>query len=75
MNMEDDVSALKASPAFPHQAFYNTKREGFVVDVAPGASIGAKRNAGALAVEAEFIASFDDDDFSLPHRLSTQLVR
>lgn len=56
------------------QAFFALGREGCVVHLPPGSSIGAKRNAGARAVGADFIASFDDDDFSLPSRISTQLV-
>lgn len=49
---------------------------GLVVDAPHGASIGEKRNLGAAAVPAaEFIASFDDDDFSLPSRLRLQVER
>ena len=48
---------------------------GSVVQVAPGSSIGEKRNLGARAVpEASYVASFDDDDFSLPGRLSAHLA-
>lgn len=45
-----------------------------IVTVPGGSSIGEKRNIGAAAVpEADYIASWDDDDFSLPHRLSAHL--
>jgi len=38
-------------------------------------SVGDKRNAGVAAVpDADYSASFDDDDFSLPHRLSANLA-
>ncbi len=48
---------------------------GSVVQAAPGSSIGEKRNLGARAVpEASYVASFDDDDFSLPGRLSAHLA-
>ena len=57
------------------QAFRVTNRDGVIVDVPAGTSIGEKRNAGARAVAAEYIASFDDDDFCLPSRLTRQLVR
>ena len=73
--------SLFAAPAFsaarvppPTQAFHATGREGRIIAMPPGSSIGSKRNAGARAVEAEYIASFDDDDFCLPSRLSSQLV-
>jgi hypothetical protein len=47
---------------------------GMVVQAPAGASIGEKRNLGAHAVPAaRYVASFDDDDFSLPARLSTHL--
>jgi len=56
------------------QAFKATKRDALVLHVQRGMSIGEKRNAGARAVASEYIASFDDDDFSLPSRLSSHMV-
>lgn len=48
---------------------------GAVVEAPHASSIGAKRNLGARAVpDAEFIATFDDDDLSLPTRLETHLA-
>jgi hypothetical protein len=58
----------------PDQAFTAKRRAGLVIHVPQGTSIGEKRNAGAQAVGAQYIASFDDDDFSLPSRLTTHLV-
>lgn len=46
---------------------------GRVLQVAHGTTIGAKRNVGARAVAADFVASFDDDDFSLPDRLAAHV--
>jgi hypothetical protein len=36
-------------------------------------TIGAKRNLGAEAAHGEFVAHWDDDDWSSPHRISYQL--
>lgn len=48
---------------------------GFVVSAPAGSSIGAKRNLGVAALpEASFVASFDDDDLSLPKRLSSHIA-
>ena len=55
------------------EAFLQVCR-GQVLRAPPGTSIGEKRNLAARAVDAEFIASFDDDDFSLPSRLSVHVV-
>jgi len=63
------------SPCQLSKAFWATHRQGVVVRVPPGTSIGEKRNAGAHATDADFIASFDDDDFCLPSRLTSQLAR
>ena len=51
------------------------KLRGTVVRARAGASIGEKRNLGARAWPgASYIASFDDDDFSLPGRLDAHLA-
>jgi hypothetical protein len=55
------------------QAFHARCR-GSVIQVPPGTTIGEKRNAGTQAVAADYIASFDDDDFSLPGRLTDHLA-
>ena len=58
------------------EAFERLGCRGCVVDAPAGATIGEKRNIGAAAVPtAEFIASFDDDDFSLPSRLRLHVER
>lgn len=44
-----------------------------VVQVPPGTSIGAKRNAGVQAAYGEYVACWDDDDFSLPERIATHV--
>ena len=47
---------------------------GSVVQVPGDTTIGEKRNVGAAAVpHASYVASFDDDDFSLPSRLRAHL--
>ena len=57
-------------------AFAASGCRGRVLHVRAGATIGEKRNAGAAAEPgAAFIASFDDDDFSLPSRLRLQVAR
>mmetsp|Transcript_24937 Transcript_24937/g.83566 ORF Transcript_24937/g.83566 Transcript_24937/m.83566 type:complete len:245 (-) Transcript_24937:38-772(-) len=55
-------------------ADFLNEHAGAVVQVPAGTSIGEKRNAGARAApEAQYIASFDDDDVSLPWRLGAQM--
>ncbi len=44
------------------------------VRVAPGLSIGAKRNRGCQEARGAFIAQWDDDDWHGPRRLSAQLA-
>jgi hypothetical protein len=44
-----------------------------VVQVPPGLPLGAKRNVGLGAARGEFVAMWDDDDFSLPERLAQQV--
>ena len=57
-------------------SFFGGSHLGRVVSAPAGASIGEKRNIAASAVpDAEYIASFDDDDFSLPSRLSTHAAQ
>jgi hypothetical protein len=47
-----------------------------VVSAPRGSSIGHKRNIGArAATHADYIAPWDDDDLSLPTRLSTHIER
>jgi hypothetical protein len=53
---------------------FHARCRGSVLQVPPGTTIGEKRNAGAQAVAADYLASFDDDDFSLPGRLSDHLA-
>lgn len=56
-------------------AAFHARWSGRVVDVARGSSVGAKRNAAVSAVpHAQLIASFDDDDFSLPTRLESNMT-
>ena len=45
---------------------FHARFRGSVLQVPPGTTIGVKRNTGAQAVAADYLASFDDDDFSLP---------
>lgn len=45
-----------------------------VIGVRRGLAIGAKRNIGCAETDAEFIAHFDDDDYSAPMRLATQIA-
>jgi len=56
--------------------FSNEKKlRGTVLQAPPGSSIGEKRNLGAKVwPEASYVASFDDDDFSLPGRLDAHLA-
>ena len=57
-------------------AFREAGLSGRVVCAPPGTPIGEKRNLGASAVaDAQFIASFDDDDYCLPCRLRAQVER
>jgi hypothetical protein len=44
-----------------------------VVQVPPGLPLGAKRNVGLGAARGEYVAMWDDDDFSLPERLAQQV--
>ena len=72
LTIVNDGAPCQLSDAF-------SKREGCqgcIIMAPSGASIGEKRNLGAAAVPgAEFIASFDDDDFSLPSRLQLHVKR
>jgi hypothetical protein len=72
LTVVNDGAPCKLSASFLTAACSNCQ-----VLVAPaGASIGEKRNMATVAVpSAEFIASFDDDDFSLPSRVSSQVER
>ena len=45
-----------------------------VLQVAPGLSIGEKRNIGARAAYGDYIATWDDDDFSFPERIEIQMA-
>ena len=70
LTVVNDGEPCKLSAAFHERCI------GQVVQVAPGTTIGEKRNVAAGDVaEASHIASFDDDDFSLPNRLTANLVR
>ena len=44
------------------------------VRVAPGLSLGAKRNAACAAARGELIVHWDDDDWSAPQRLEVQVA-
>ena len=44
-----------------------------VLQVAPGLSIGEKRNIGARAAYGDYVATWDDDDFSFPERIQIQM--
>ncbi len=46
-----------------------------VVNLPAGQTIGAKRNAGTAAARGEFIAPWDDDDFSMPERMELQAAQ
>ena len=72
LTVVNDGEPCRLSDAF----FHRHGCRGQVLAAPRGASIGEKRNLGAAAVpEAEFIASFDDDDFSLPSRLRLHVER
>ena len=72
LTIVNDGTPCQLSPAF----FEQPGCRGCVVAAPSGVSIGEKRTLGAAAVPtAEFIASFDDDDFSLPSRLSLHVER
>ena len=45
-----------------------------VVNLGQRATIGDKRNAGVEAARGEYLATWDDDDFSLPGRLLAQVA-
>lgn len=66
---------MRLSILSPPQAFAAHGKRGVVLEVARGTSIGEKRNAGARAVVSGYVASFDDDDVSLPTRLSAHAAR
>ena len=68
LTIVNDGSPCRLTSAF------HARCRGSVLQVPPGTSIGEKRNAGAQAVAADYLASFDDDDFSLPGRLSDHLA-
>ena len=55
-------------------AFAAAGLRGRIVHAPPGTTIGEKRNAGAAASSAAYVASFDDDDVSLPGRLAAQVA-
>ena len=46
-----------------------------VVNLPSQQTIGAKRNAGTAAAHGEFVAPWDDDDFSMPERMEIQLAQ
>lgn len=73
LTIVNDGAPCHLSASFADNSFGCSGR---VISAPRGASIGEKRNLAVQAVpEAEFVASFDDDDFSLPSRLSAQVVR
>ena len=70
LTIVNDGEPCSLSDAFFAQAGCH----GCVISAPSGATIGEKRNLGAAAVpSAEYIASFDDDDFCLPSRLRKQV--
>lgn len=46
-----------------------------VVNTGPRRSLGGQRTEGLRAARGAWLATWDDDDFSLPDRLATQLAR
>lgn len=55
-------------------AAFSALFDGRIIQMPSRTSVGEKRNQGVAAVPgASYSASFDDDDFSLPHRLSANL--
>jgi len=46
----------------------------FLINLPQPTSIGEKRNIGASSEYSDFIVTMDDDDFSLPNRLSSQIM-
>lgn len=46
---------------------------GAIIQCPEPTSIGKKRNLAAELVQSQYIATMDDDDLSLPNRLTTQL--
>ena len=68
LTIVNDGSPCRLSAAFTHIL------DGRIVQLATKTSVGEKRNRGVTAVpHAAYSASFDDDDFSLPHRLTENL--
>mmetsp|Transcript_28673 Transcript_28673/g.96206 ORF Transcript_28673/g.96206 Transcript_28673/m.96206 type:complete len:262 (-) Transcript_28673:138-923(-) len=62
------------APCALSAAFFACGVGGRVLQMPSPATLGEKRNAGVAAVpEAAYSASFDDDDVSLPERLSANL--
>lgn len=45
------------------------------VEIAPGSTIGAKRNLGCELAHGEIICTWDDDDYSAPGRIVDQVER
>lgn len=45
------------------------------VEIEPGRNIGEKRNFGCAMARGEFIAHWDDDDYSAPGRIADQVGR
>lgn len=46
-----------------------------VINVPPGLSLGARENIAARAGHGRYVSIWDDDDFYLPERLSSQVKR
>lgn len=71
LTIVNDGAPCALSPAWAKLGLRAT-----IVSAPAGSSIGEKRNLATKAMpSAEFIASFDDDDFSLPSRLRTHVER
>ena len=54
--------------------FAKTEALGVLINLKHPVTIGKKRNLAAELVESEFILTMDDDDFSLPKRISSQVA-
>jgi hypothetical protein len=68
LTIVNDGEPCHLSPAF------RASFDGRIIQLPSRTSLGDKRNQAVAAVPgASFSASFDDDDFSLPHRLSANL--